>query len=308
MRPRRAKRVSEIWPCDGENNRRGILIPKEMWPLVFNFTPPEQPKLPALVAVDDVIMTNSHEDMRFRVVKIDGPITQVPTLWGDTPRPPHYKITAIDAKRAYPERIDVYIFNTVVGLGGKLVDLYKQSRLRFYIVKRGKISQILADGRKRMMPKIAKGLEDVKPNDFANALHRITIPVKRDVWLKIFRFTPKGQPTVKDLVRRGDIVQQMELDIKGSVFLSPRYRVLRVIGPIRQSEPYDNKFEVRPPFFNLEMLLETDSPNSKRFCHLESLVAVNREILHLYKNNPNKVIIVEKGPIWSILEKYKNKD
>jgi hypothetical protein len=90
-----------------------------------------------------------------------------------------------------------------------------------------------------------------------------------------FRRTPSGQPTVKDLVKPGDIV--------ATSYETGPYRVDAVYGPHRDGYP---------SHFSLGLsLIKNDGGLQRGHFSINELVAVNGRILKLFENNDDEVFI-----------------
>lgn len=106
-----------------------------------------------------------------------------------------------------------------------------------------------------------------------------------------YRITPKGQKIVPELIRVGTV-------IKTSYSTGP-YTVINVTGPYTQSAMV--KEWIYPPHYSLRMCLPDKFKDFLRlgklrdsdYYYVNELVAIDNEILHLFKANEDKVIIVE---------------
>lgn len=293
-----AKTPEEVWPCDLYNQIYGISIPEDMWPRVFRLPLQGDPKVSGMVAKDDLVMASGVEG-KFKVIKVIGPVTTS----GDginlsnEKRPAHYSIACVPAELVYPDKKDIRFFYDLVVSSGKIATMWKKSKFRIYVVRRGKVGQIIDKYRR-----LSGGIEAAKPEDVfgsseLNKEHKIVIPPKRVLWLQIFRFTKQGEKTVKKIVNTGDIIECNQLH--------GRYKVVGIEGPV-VSFKGARGVEKRPPSFNL-VLCRMNVKNPKKKITIPELVAVGGEILSLYVKNNLRISVVKKGEISEILEKWGNK-
>lgn len=296
MKIRVAKEPKDVWTCDQRNDQYGISIPANLWEAVFKTPLATDPPLTAMVAKDDLIMASGLEE-KFKVIKIVGPLTTSGSGINidHELRPKHWAIVALPSHLVYPEKKDVRFFYDLMVVNGKIVNMFKLAKNRVYVVRRGKVGQIIDKYRRMSMGIVAQKDTDVLGDDELNRKHKIVIPPKRSLWLSTFRFTPKGQKKLNQLIRPGDII---------SVNTSTkRYRIVMIFGPITKI-PGPKGIELRPPHFNLVVCGE-NVKNPKNADMITQMVAVDGRVLSLFKKNPKEVTLLQKGVASTIFDKYR---
>jgi hypothetical protein len=261
-------------------------------------TPPGQPKLPALVSVGDFVLVTGEQD-KWKVIKILGPfVDSGPGLWVDRdPRPPYYSLVCMPHNFVFPQKSNIRVISGLVAENLKIMDLYKRCKRRVFVIRKSKVGKILDAYRVKAAGVKARGPADVYPSNELNRLHRVEIPESPNLWTLIFNMTKEGAKRVPALVRPGD-----DVTVKPEGYF---LRVMKIEGPfLRTPGPF--RVEKRPPYHNLiGKEIKADEKLSRSDVVIPELVAVGSRILGLYRKSDREVIVVSKGHISKLLEKYR---
>ncbi|NLT49453.1 MAG: hypothetical protein GXX85_00875 [Ignavibacteria bacterium] len=104
-----------------------------------------------------------------------------------------------------------------------------------------------------------------------------------------FRTTPEGQPKLNEVVKRGDIVI--------TNYDTGPYKVVKVSGPYTHHTGLGWEFTLPESYTILCCKPEDKFPLPKNYQHyyLNELVFIDGRILHLFENNSDEVMIIEKS-------------